>query len=224
MVNTFLAKRREERNRTSMQRKLGVATPGFPKDKTPGPKKGTCQQWWKNGTCSRGDKCSYNRPEGVERRTLRTPKRQSRPSTPRSGNTPPGTPSSKGKGRGKSRSNSPRGTSPSGKRDTPCCRFYIRGLCNNGENCEFNHPATCIHWRKKACTEGRKCKYLHAEIPKHAAPAKPPSPETKAKAEPAKEKSGKALSKGSPSTPRKAKGMPAIAIPFMAMGLLNTVL
>ena len=87
------------------------------------------------------------------------------------------------------------------------------------------------------CTAGRRCKFLHQELPTPvASPASTPRSKSKSKS-PGSSKSPrtnsddkkgnkeKAASKGKPRTPRKAKtAAPAIALPYLAMGMMTTLL
>jgi hypothetical protein len=146
MLTRHLEMRRQTKLREERETKGGgrrFATASFPNPKAKS-KQGDCRQFLKTGQCSRGDSCPW---------THSTDKAAARKGRPFSSDSAKG----KGKGKGKSRSPSPkskgdgkggkpkRGTSPSGEKDRPLCRFYAKGTCTKGKECSYWHPSAKKH-------------------------------------------------------------------------------
>jgi hypothetical protein len=50
----------------------------------------------------------------------------------------------------------------------PTCRFWLRGRCRNGDDCEFPHESqsavqapVCKYWQRGICKYGDQCRYTH---------------------------------------------------------------
>ena len=48
------------------------------------------------------------------------------------------------------------------------CRFFLKGHCSKGNNCQFRHVRTdpskavvCKHWLRGLCKKGDNCEFLH---------------------------------------------------------------
>ena len=83
----------------------------------------------------------------------------------------------KEKGKGKGRSRSPNaqpppiikdvpgqrtGQSPSGKKDVNTCFNDIKGICKNGDKCNYYHVPICKFFKKgKESKAGKECRFLH---------------------------------------------------------------
>ena len=58
------------------------------------------------------------------------------------------------------------------------CRFWQRGDCTRGQNCNFSHgqlqeqntTRPCFAWARGSCTYGDSCKYFHNSIPNNSIP------------------------------------------------------
>ena len=54
---------------------------------------------------------------------------------------------------------------PTGGPQTPICKKYRHGICQEGNKCKFSHPAKCLdycRYGRDGCSEGfNKCKLLH---------------------------------------------------------------
>ena len=60
-----------------------------------------------------------------------------------------------------SRTQSPRGKSPSGRMSRWPCKDYLKGTCTNSF-CEKWHPPECLYYKtKRCCRFGEKCSYAH---------------------------------------------------------------
>ena len=63
-----------------------------------------------------------------------------------------------------SRTRSPRGKSPSGRKSRWPCKDYLRGTCNNSF-CERWHPPECLYYKTKSgCRFGEKCSFAHRQV------------------------------------------------------------
>ena len=112
-VRQYLSRARLERNRERVARQNGgrPAAPAAESQRVP---KGFCIAFVKYGSCGR-DNCTYKHEQPSGDARGRTPSRDAKPK----------------KGKGKGRTNSPKG-----KKE---CRFYPKGRCDRGENCPFAH-------------------------------------------------------------------------------------
>ena len=112
-VRQYLSRARLERNRERVARQNGgrPAAPAAESQRVP---KGFCIAFVKYGSCRR-DNCTYKHEQPSGDARGRTPSRDAKPK----------------KGKGKGRTNSPKG-----KKE---CRFYPKGRCDRGENCPFAH-------------------------------------------------------------------------------------
>ena len=109
-----------------------------------------CWQWKANGQCSKGDNCSFR--HGMNKRAKST---QPNPS-----------PSSfmQQNDRNASRTQSPRGKSPSGRMSRWPCKDYLKGTCTNSF-CEKWDPPECLFYKTKSgCRFGEKCSYTHRQV------------------------------------------------------------
>ena len=69
--------------------------------------------------------------------------------------------------RNESRTQSPRGKSPSGRMSRWPCKDYLKGTCTNSF-CEKWHPPECLfHKSKSGCRFGEKCSYAHRQVDEH---------------------------------------------------------
>ena len=58
----------------------------------------------------------------------------------------------------------PRGTSPSGKKDQPYCKAWVKNKgCTLGDKCNFYHTPECTWYKKGKCFAGQQCQFLHLE-------------------------------------------------------------
>ena len=112
-VRQYLSRARLERNRERVARQNGgrPAAPAAESQRVP---KGLCIAFVKHGSCQR-DNCTYKHEQPSSNPRGRTPSRDAKPK----------------KGKGKGRTNSPKG-----KKE---CRFYPKGRCDRGKNCPFVH-------------------------------------------------------------------------------------
>ena len=63
-----------------------------------------------------------------------------------------------------SKTRSPRGKSPSGRRYRWPCKDYFKGICNNSF-CEKWHPPECLFYKTKSgCRFGEKCSCAHRQV------------------------------------------------------------
>ena len=66
--------------------------------------------------------------------------------------------------RNASRTRSPRGKSPSGRKSRWSCKDYLKGTCTNSF-CEKWHPPECLFYKTKSgCRFGEKCSYAHRQV------------------------------------------------------------
>ena len=96
---------------------------------------GDCWQWETNGQCVKGDNCSFR--HDINKRGKVTPSNPSPNSFMRESERKP------------SRTQSPRGKSPSGRMSRWPCKDYLRGTCNNSF-CEKWHPPKCLFYKTKS--------------------------------------------------------------------------
>ena len=67
-----------------------------------------------------------------------------------------------------SRTQSPRGRSPSGRTSRWSCKDYLKGTCTNSF-CQKWHPPKCWFYKTKSgCRLGEKCSYAHRQIDEQA--------------------------------------------------------
>ena len=63
-----------------------------------------------------------------------------------------------------SRTRSPRGKSPSGRKSRWSCKDYLKGTCTKSF-CEKWHPPECLFYKTKSrCRFGEKCSYAHRQV------------------------------------------------------------
>ena len=103
-----------------------------------------------NGQCSKGDICSFRHE--MNKRAKSTQSNTSPNSFMRQNE------------RKSSRTRSPRGKSPSGRRSRWPCKDYFKGICNNSF-CEKWHPPECLFYKTKSgCRFGEKCSLAHRQV------------------------------------------------------------
>ena len=131
-VRQYLSRARLERNRERVARPNGgrPAAPAAESQRVP---KGFCIAFVKYGSCRR-DNCTYKHEQPSGDARGRTPSRDAKPK----------------KGKGKGRTNSPKG-----KKE---CRFYPKGRCDRGENCPFAHidPKPAVPGSREPSADKRK--------------------------------------------------------------------
>ena len=111
---------------------------------------GDCWQWEANGQCSKGDNCSFFHDVN-KRAKLTQPNPSSNSFTQQSE-------------RKTSRTQSPRGKSPSGRMSRWPCKDYLKGTCTNSF-CEKWHSPECLFYKTKSgCRLGEKCSYAHRQV------------------------------------------------------------
>ncbi|KAF9141895.1 Cleavage and polyadenylation specificity factor subunit 4 [Mortierella sp. GBA39] len=59
-------------------------------------------------------------------------------------------------------------TKKNGETGDNICRFFLKGHCSKGNNCQFRHVRTdpskavvCKHWLRGLCKKGDNCEFLH---------------------------------------------------------------
>ena len=111
---------------------------------------GECWQCETNGQCVKGDNCSFR--HDINKRGKVTPSNLSPNSFMQQNERKP------------SRTQSPRGKSPSGRMSRWPCKDYLKGTCNNSF-CEKWHPPECLFYKTKSgCRFGEKCSYAHRQV------------------------------------------------------------
>ena len=111
---------------------------------------GDCWQWKANGQCSKGDNFSFR--HDINKRAKST-----QPN-------PPPRFSTRQNERNASRTQSPRGNSPSGRMFRLPCKDYLKGTCTNS-SCEKRHPPECLFYKSEnGCRFGEKCSYAHRQV------------------------------------------------------------
>ena len=66
--------------------------------------------------------------------------------------------------RNASRTRSPRGKRPSGRKFRLPCKDYLKGTCTNSF-CEKWHPPECLFYKtENGCRFGEKCSYAHRQV------------------------------------------------------------
>ena len=111
---------------------------------------GNCWQWKANGQCSKGDNCSLR--HDINKRGKMTQPNPSPNSFMQQNE------------RIASRTRSPRGKSPSGRKFRLPCKDYLKGTCNNSF-CEKCHPPECLFYKSEnGCRFGEKCSYAHRQV------------------------------------------------------------
>ena len=111
---------------------------------------GECWQCEANGQCSKGDNCSFRL--NVNKRAKMTQPNPSPNSFMQQSE------------RKTSRTQSPRGKSPSGRMSRWPCKDYLKGTCTNSF-CENWHPPECLFYKTKSgCRFGEKCSYAHRQV------------------------------------------------------------
>ena len=111
---------------------------------------GDCWQWKTNGQCVKGNNCSFR--HDINKRGKMTQPNPSQNSFMQQNERKP------------SRTRSPRGEGPSGRKPRWPCKDYLRGTCNNSF-CEKWHPPECFFYKKKSgCRFGEKCSYAHRQV------------------------------------------------------------
>ena len=93
---------------------------------------GDCWQWETNGQCVKGNNCSFH--HDMDKRGKSSPSNLSQNSFMQQSERKP------------SRTQSPRGKSPSGRMSRWPCKDYLRGTCNNSF-CKRWHPPECLFYK-----------------------------------------------------------------------------
>ena len=111
-------------------------------------------QWKANGSCSKGDNCSFR--HDINKHAKLTQPNPSPSSFMRQNE------------RNASRTRSPRGRSPSGRMSRWPCKDYLKGTCTNSF-CEKWHPPECLFYKSEnGCRFGEKCSYAHRQVDEHS--------------------------------------------------------
>ena len=111
---------------------------------------GDCWQWEANGQCAKGDNCSFR--HDIKKRGKSSPSNPSQNSFMQQNE------------RITSRTQSPRGKSPSGRMSRWPCKDYLKGTGTNSF-CEKWHPPECLFYKTKSgCRFGEKCSYAHRQV------------------------------------------------------------
>ena len=111
---------------------------------------GDCWEWEFNGQCSRGDNCSFR--HDIIKRGKVSPSNPSPNSFMQQSERKP------------SRTRSPSGKSPSGRKSQWPCKDYLKGTCNNSF-CKRWHPPECLFYKNKnGCRFGEKCSFAHRQV------------------------------------------------------------
>ena len=109
-----------------------------------------CWQWEANGQCSTEDNCSF-RHDITERAKMTQP--NASPTSFKQQNE-----------RKASRTQSPRGRSPSARMFRLPCKDYLKRTCTNSF-CEKWHPPERLFYKTKSgCRFGEKCSYAHRQV------------------------------------------------------------
>ena len=110
---------------------------------------GDCWQWETNGQCVKGDNCSFRHDVNKRAESIQ-PNPSQRSSTRQSV-------------RNASRTRSPRGKSPSGRKARLPCKDYLKGTCTT-PFCEKWHPPECLFCKTTSgCRFWEKCSYAHRQ-------------------------------------------------------------
>jgi hypothetical protein len=180
-VKRYIERERRKNTRNQLTRALGKgsgdsgnATPGQKGNKGAGKEPGVCFEFQKSGNCSRGADCKYRHVHD-------------------SG----GNKTAENRGRSPNRSNSPQrgrsaGRKPSPGKKSSTCRFYMKGQCTKGKECEFAHPPACKYFKSGSCKLGKDCKFAHIRDAPQGAPAQ--------------NTGGPGPGKGGPGSPKSPKG------------------
>ena len=111
---------------------------------------GDCWQWKANGQCSKGDNCSVRHV--VNKRAKTTQPNSSLSSSTLQNE------------RNASRTRSPRGKSPSGRKSRWPCKDYLKGTCTNSF-CDKWHPPECLFYKSEnGCRFGEKSSHAHRQV------------------------------------------------------------
>ena len=112
---------------------------------------GDCWQWKANGQCVKGNNCSFR--HDINKRAKSTQPNHYSPSS-----------STRQNEGNASRTRSPRGKSPSGRRPRWPCKDHLKGTCTTPV-CEKWHPPECLFdKRENGCRFGKKCSYAHRQV------------------------------------------------------------
>ena len=173
MVRIQLEETRRNKNRNDMQSgSRGKGFPAHPKAKAGKSRQGMCHQFQKHSTRSLpSGECLWVHNEqeaapskggrGRGKGTGNNSRNSSPANSPRGGKG--GKPySPRGKG-GKPPTR--RGTSPSGDKDKPTCRFFLNGNCTKMQTRLFFHPPACKFHKHGRCRLGTSCTFLHDTTP-----------------------------------------------------------
>ena len=198
MVLTHIALRQQNKITAQAQnthnRNTAAAAPG-------GPRQGDCYKWTKTGNCAAGNGCPFahekekrgSKKKGKGSGKTRSPSRTAEDASARNRTAEDASArkgKGKGKGNGKTRPRSQsrgslnngvytpaftrdtyRGRSPSGEKNKPICKNWIKGKCSYGDSCKLCHISVCAHWKKGECKAGNSCVFLHRQATGSASPA-----------------------------------------------------